>query len=229
MHRHRTICGTVIAAIVLSMPLAIGCHGSEETMDQRISPSPAVTPDSLRQEIAQLKAERDSLKYRVQILDQFTRDATARTSDLEAQLNTLKHRLTSEPSPAPATAPSGEDPRGIYRQALDLFRSARYAEAAAAFQEALDGGIEASLQDNCYYWLGECAYGRKDYRQAIDLFDKVFTFQISEKKDDAQIMIANCYLAMGDKANAKAEYEALIKKFPASPFVGKAKAKLQKL
>ncbi len=43
------------------------------------------------------------------------------------------------------------------------------------------------------------------------------------------MMIANSYLAMGEKGKAKEEYERLIKKFPASPYVKRAKAKLSKL
>lgn len=235
MPSHRSICATIIPAIIFSMPLVTGCHGSEETMEQTIPPpaAPVVTADSLQQEISRLKAERDSLAYKNKILDQFARDATARTSELESQLSNLKRGISFEPPPAPAaagtrTAVTG-DARETYSQGLELFRSGRYEDASAAFQSALDEGIEPTLQDNCNYWLGECAYGSKNYRAAIDHFSKVFTFKISEKKDDAQLMLANCYLALRDTAGARTEYEALLKKFPASPYVAKARAKLEKL
>jgi len=42
-------------------------------------------------------------------------------------------------------------------------------------------------------------------------------------------MIANSYLAMGNKQKAVEEYEKLLKKFPASPFVKRVKEKLEHL
>ena len=117
----------------------------------------------------------------------------------------------------------------MYHDALDEFHNRKYEDAAALFQKVYDEGAPKGLDDNCVYWIGECLYGRKQYDSAIAQFKKVFDFKWSEKKDDSQIMIANSYFALGDKKTAKEEYEQLIKKYPASPFVKRAKAKLANL
>ena len=93
----------------------------------------------------------------------------------------------------------------------------------------LDAGAPAGLEDNCHYWLGECSYATKNFSNALEHFQHVFTYKVSEKKDDAQIMIANCYWRMGNKAKAKEEYQKFIDKYPASPYVNRAKERLGKL
>lgn len=125
--------------------------------------------------------------------------------------------------------PAATNARDGYARALELFRAKNYAVASTTLQSVLDSGAPVELQDNCHYWLGECSYAQKNYNEAITHFQQVFTFARSEKKDDAQIMIANCYFDMGDKVTAKKEYERLVTKFPASPFVKKAKERLGRL
>ena len=63
----------------------------------------------------------------------------------------------------------------------------------------------------------------KDYKTAISNFEKVFAYKISEKKDDAAIMIANSYWVMGNKKEAVKEYKKFLEKYPASPYVKRAK------
>ncbi|MBI4810668.1 MAG: tetratricopeptide repeat protein, partial [Ignavibacteriales bacterium] len=149
-----------------------------------------------------------------------------RAAELETQLSELKEKQMPAPPP---TKPIIADYRAAYDEALKLFRSRNYKDASAIFLSLLEQEIPVVRQDNCYYWLGECAFGEKKFNDAINYFQKVFTFKISEKKDESQIMIANSYLAMGDKVKAIAEYEKLLKKFPASPFVKRVKEKLVKL
>jgi len=186
-----------------------------------------------------LRATNDSLSRVLATLQQENRTLSAHAAELESQLNQLKDKIAAAPKspPPPVSAPpsvSVSPPAFAsvhegYKHALELFRSRQYADAAALFQQVLDNGIPLSLQDNCTYWIGECEYGQKDYARAIDQFQKVFAYKISEKKDDSEIMIGNSYLAMGQKDKARESYEQLIKVFPASQFVKLVKAKLNRI
>ncbi|MBI1808129.1 MAG: tetratricopeptide repeat protein [Ignavibacteria bacterium] len=202
----------------------------------------AITP---HKDIDNLQAENDSLKNAELMLRQENRSLATNVQQLTSQLSALQERLTttslspqkstiSNPREGYVPAPTIPEPtisnsREGYEKALTLFRSKKYHEAASALQAVLNAGAPVPMQDNCHYWLGECSYAMRQYDDAIEHFQKVFAFDRSQKKDDAQMMIANSYLAKGDRAGAKAEFEKLIKKFPASPFVKRAKAKLQRL
>lgn len=212
-------------AAFLACTIVLGGCSSSDDMVKNEPLQPGVI-EMLQLEVNNLRAENTSLKQQVAKLEEEKRTATARVAELETEVTELKENITVlQTPPKPVIA----DVRESYQQALQLYRSHNYEDAAAMFQALLDAGIPERLEDNCHYWLGECAYGAKRYQEAIEHFQKVFGFRMSEKKDEAQIMIANCYYAMGDNVQAKLEYEKLITKFPASPYVKKAKERLSGL
>ncbi|MDI6766847.1 MAG: tetratricopeptide repeat protein [Bacteroidota bacterium] len=212
----------IIAAICL---FYAGCGSSEEIEKESTSPQPGAT-EAMQKELSDLKIEHEALKKQVVQVEQEKRNATARAAELETQIAELKEKISTPRLPA---KPAITDARESYKSALRLFHDRKYSEASTTFQSLLESDIPIELQDNCYYWLGECNFGLKNYVEAIKQFEKVFSFKISEKKDESQVMIANSYLAMGNKVKAKEEYEVLLKKFPASPYVKKVKEKLPKL
>jgi tetratricopeptide (TPR) repeat protein len=209
----------VALSILLLCGILIGCSGSNEAQH-------LATIATVRDSVATLRAENDSLKRVTLKLGLDNRTSISRITELETQLADLRQKLNAPTPPVPPPKPHITDPRATYMRALEEFRARKYADAAATFQSVLEAEAPVQLQDNCYYWQGECAYGEKKYAEAIEHFQKVFTFKWSEKKDDAQIMIANSYYAIGNKPKAKEAYERLVKKFPASPYVKKAKARL---
>ncbi len=214
-----------ILIIIALCVLFAGCGSSEET-EKESSPPQLSATEALQKELANLKMENEKLKNQVARLEQEKRTATARAAELETQLVEQKNKTITPPA---TVQPTITDARENYKEALKLFHNREYIEASTIFQALLDSDVPIELQDNCYYWLGECCFGLKKYTDAIKKFEQVFSFKISEKKDESQVMIANSYLAMGNKEKAKEEYEKLIKKFPASPFVKKVKEKLVKL
>ena len=60
-------------------------------------------------------------------------------------------------------------------------------------------------------------------------FEMVFQYKGSEKKADAQYMLARCFEATGDKVKAKEAYEKVTKDYPTSDKVKKAKERWGKL
>ncbi len=210
----------VLAVPVIVLLGQIGCSSSSSTLPEL--PSAA---EDMQKEINALQVSNDSLKAQAAKLEQEKRALSTRITDLERQIDTLK----TQPPPVEEKMPVHRQSSGSYQDALNEFRQRNYNDAAGIFQQLLDNGAPKGLADNCTYWIGECLFAQKRYDEAIAQFRKVFDFQWSEKKDDSQLMIANAYLAQGNKGKAREEYQRLIKKFPASPFVKRANAKLAKL
>jgi len=206
------------------------CSGSRESSSESTTtPPPPSATEVLQRQLIDLRIENDSLRTQNSKLQESNKSLLAHSAELEATLADLKGK-TAPPPPMARPPKTTEKPSAVsYETSLMLFRSRQYKEAAADFQAILTNGNAGRLESNCHYWLGECAYGMKHYKDAIDFFETVFGYAKTTKKDDAQIMIGNCYRALGNKNQAKIEYEKLLAKFPASPYAKTAKAKLAKL
>ena len=85
------------------------------------------------------------------------------------------------------------------------------------------------LSDNCQYWIGEIFYNRKEYKNALDAFYKVFEFEDNNKEYYAQYKIALCYLSLDDIPNALKEFQNMIDNHPTdSDLVKKSKRLIDK-
>lgn len=114
-----------------------------------------------------------------------------------------------------------------YQASVDLVKSGNRQAAIEQFETLLSGEVQQDFADNCYYWIGESKFGLKDYKGALESFKKVFQFKISEKKDDSQYMIAQCFERLGNRKQAKLEFEKLVELYPTSELILKAEKRLK--
>jgi TolA-binding protein len=219
------IAGIVSALCLTAVLVWPGCGSVEETTEStdtwtQPTPLPAQT-SKLEYRIDSLMVENRRLKQQVDAMAAETRSLSARNAELEMRLN--------EALAAPRTPPPAADMTGTYSGALSEYRRRNFSGAAAQFTSLLNSGVQEDLADNCHYWIGESFYGMGQFRDALGHFQEVFGFAHSEKKDDAQMMIGNCYLALRDTPSARAAFTALVSKYPTSPYVKRAQEKLASL
>ncbi len=213
-----------MSALVLSLSV-FGCGSSSGNTEEWES-APAVSPTAmLEYRVDSLQNENRRLQDQIEAVASENRKLTARTAELETKL-----AEATAAAKAPA-APEEKAPNvaGGYDGALSKFRAKDYQGAITDFKALIDSGIEASLADNCHYWIGESQFGLKQYKTALATFQGITEMQRTGKKADATFMIGNCYMALGNKASAKEAYQKVVADFPTSPLVEKAKAKLAKL
>jgi tol-pal system protein YbgF len=110
-----------------------------------------------------------------------------------------------------------------YKEALDFYQSKKYHEAIQRFEALLVVDRNHALSDNCQYWIGESYFGLGSYQQAIVAFQKVFSFEKSNKNDAAQLKLGICYMKLGDKEKARTEFQKLIDDYPSSEYNGVAR------
>jgi len=137
----------------------------------------------------------------------------------------------SEESPRPQVSQSGERSDKLeYERLLALFRDGDLDGARQGFAAFLRDHPNSDLSPNARYWLGESHYGKKDYRQAIDSYDRVeLDFPQSEKVPAAILKKGYAYLAMKDKKRASSAFKQVVTLYPRSPEAGKASDKLSQL
>ena len=211
-------------------------------------PAPAVSPTQLAQyekQIEDLRTENTSLKQNIVKLEQENRSANARMTEVDAKYAAEKHYADSLEilNKASELASKGVETQpkivvneekalpvsqSTYDNAMKAFRARKYDTAAKGF-EALGRGNNDDLAKRSTYWLGETYFAQKKYNEALPLFQETLKFKNSEKKADAQFMIARTYENLGSKAKAKAAYEKVVKNNPMSKNVKAAKARWAKL
>jgi tol-pal system protein YbgF len=133
--------------------------------------------------------------------------------------------------PRPHVSQSGAHSDKIeYERLLTLFRDGDLDGARQGFAAFLRDYDKSDFSPNARFWLGESHYGKKDYRQAIDSYDRVeLDFPRSDKVPAAILKKGYAYLAMKDKKRASAAFKQVVTLYPRSAEAGKASDKLSQL
>jgi tol-pal system protein YbgF len=139
--------------------------------------------------------------------------------------------VVAEELPTQQVSPGGQrSDRTEYERLLALFREGDLDGARQGFAAFLRDYENSDLSPNARYWLGEAYYGKKDYQQAIDSYDRVeLDFPRSEKVPAAILKKGYAYLAMKDKKRASSAFIQVVTLYPRSPEAGKASDKLSQL
>ncbi|MCU0453754.1 MAG: tetratricopeptide repeat protein [Bacteroidetes bacterium] len=199
-------------------------------------------------QIEDLRTENTGLKQKIVKLEQDNRSLNTMMSDSESRIQAERSRADSleqvlatqgplqvapvaaapfkEPAPADADATVSIT---SYEEALQAFNAKKYDAAISALEGMLAAGVTKDLEDNCHYWIGESKFAKKQYQDAIGAFELVIAYAKSEKKGDAQYMIAQSYERLGNKKKAKDAYEKVVKEYPMSKVVKKAKERWARL
>jgi tol-pal system protein YbgF len=227
----------------------VGAAQPDTTQKPAETQTVAPTTGDTQKQIDVLKTDNTDLRQKNLKLEDDVQKLTSRLNDSEARYASEKQRgdsleeaakmamVTAAAQPmaetkrteSVETAVKTEIPMAEYEDALGTFKSKKYADAAVAFQKMLDENVPEEIADNCHYWIGESKYGSKKYSDAIKEFETVMSYKKSEKKGDAQFMIGQCYERMGEKAKAKAAFEKVVKDYPMSANVKKAKERWARL
>jgi TolA-binding protein len=200
---------------------------------QQEQPQEGVDVSQLQQENDALKSENEMLKKNMDATERENMALSKKISDLEAAAAAARSRQKEEKVQRPVEARPSMPGRSstaevkAYEGAVSMVKKRKLPDAMAELQSLLNSGIKDDYADNCHYWLGECNFQSKNYRAAIDHFKAVQSYKFSEKKDDAQLMIAQCYERLGEKDKATAEYKKLVDSYPTSEYVTRARARIK--
>lgn len=127
-------------------------------------------------------------------------------------------------------AESSKAARDAYESVLIKFRQGDLEAARRGFTDFLTQFPGSDLAPNAQYWLGECYYGKRDYRRAIEAFTQVrHTYPRSEKVPAALLKASFAYIEVNERSRAAALLREILESYPKSPEAGKAGAKLAQL
>jgi tol-pal system protein YbgF len=129
-----------------------------------------------------------------------------------------------------ASKPSSSDAEGLYDKAFQLFRGGKFEAARAEFSSYLERYPKTDLADNAQFWLGECYYSEKKYRQAIAAYEKTINdYPKSDKVSSALLKQGMAFLELGDKTAGKILLKKVVKGYPQSNQAKIARNKLTRI
>jgi TolA-binding protein len=183
--------------------------------------------------VSELESKENFAVHKQKELEQSVVGLKAENQDISKQLNDLRKKLfagtvNAEPQ---VFSQAGNTYSFLheYEEGVKLFHQNKYDDALTIFDGLLEKGIDGSLVDNCEYWIGECKFGRRDFRAAIIHFQKVLAMDSANKKMDAYFMLGKSYEKVGDKARARWAYEELSLLYPNNIHARYVKARLQSI
>ena len=116
-----------------------------------------------------------------------------------------------------------------YDEAYTRYLDGDYNKALSMFGSLIELENINDLTDNCQYWVGEIYYATRDFRNAIDAFDKVFKYEDNNKNSYAQYKLGLCYLNINDNKEAVNAFQKVVDDYPKqSDLVRKSKKFIQK-
>lgn len=129
---------------------------------------------------------------------------------------------------APSLNPAEE--RKAYDQALDVLKEGRYAEAATAFRDFLQKYPNSSYADNAQYWRGEVYYVTREFKSALDEFEKVVTqYPDSAKVPDAKLKMGYIRYELKEWDKARELLTQVLQGYPGTTSARLAQERLERL
>jgi tol-pal system protein YbgF len=191
---------------------------------------------ALREESARLRGQVETLSYELESAKKRQQDFYV---DLDGRLRKFETQPQAEsnppedgkapPEPAKHAAADPAAESRDYEAALNLFKTNKIKEAAAAFDAFTRTHPDSALAPSAQYWLGNAHYAAHDCKKAIDAQKVVLAKWPSHPKaPDAMINIATCQQELGDAKGAKGTLETVLIKYPDSPAASTAKQRLKK-
>lgn len=136
------------------------------------------------------------------------------------------------PAPAPVPPPQKIDAaaRALYDESYAFFHERRYTESEAGFERFLELYPRTDLADNAQFWIGECRFARGEHESALEAFTRtVEEYPEGNKVPDALLKAGRCLELLGDRSEAAATYEEIVRRFGDSPAAAAARERLAEL
>ncbi len=191
---------------------------------------------SLREQIQQLQANLDSTNQRLVALSSELAAAHEHppggSEGASAPAAGVGTAAPAPPGAAPATQPTAKpaDPAQLYNAAYEDYLRGNFDLAIQGFSEYVKRYPDTALAANATYWIGECHYSKREFKEAIEAFTTLLnTYRTSDKAAAALLKKGLAYLEMGDRTQTVINLQYVLYEHPGTKEADLARAKLAAL
>jgi len=186
--------------------------------------------EAMRGEMARLTGQLEVLTHSLEATHKRQQDFYV---DLDNRLRTLESAAVpaaSEPAESVALPPDSQTEMRNYETALGLFRESKYKDAQTSLEKFIVQHPQSPQLPSAHYWLASSLYQQKGFLKSAEMFGKVATSWPNDTKaPEALLQQANALVAAKDVPGAIRVLESLVEKYPTSPAVETARARLKTL
>lgn len=217
--------------------MKVAVDNLKETSQQNLANSSARL-DSMNNEVQALSASLDEAKARLDKLS----GQLAQTQKYLETINTAQNSANANAPANGATDPNAQvppagaqpqpppDPDTLYKSAYSDYSAGRYQLAIQGFQQYLQNYGDTDLASNAQFYIGDCLYLQKQYKQAIVEYDKcIQQYPEGNKVTAAQLKKAYALLALNQQTSGERELRSLIRRYPNSHEAALARQRLRHL
>jgi tol-pal system protein YbgF len=203
--------------------------------------------EALQAEMRELRGQIEVQTHELERLKSRQQDALV---DFDRRLRELERRgqapapgapagsLTTPPVGGPigtangaphASVPTPQEQQA-YDAAFNLLKQGLYDQAGKGFSEFIARHPKSALADNAQYWVAEAAYVRRDFRAALEEFNRVVTgYPNSPKVPDALLKLGYTHQELGAYDKAREVLNQVIARYPNTSVAKSAEQRLAKL
>jgi tol-pal system protein YbgF len=213
--------------------------------------------ESLLKTEADMQVKLQGLSSQIDELQAKLEDTNYRLAQLSQQIAATNQELKSFRSAAPPTGTAGSpgtppdgtqpqtpppanpgnpgggpsaDPQALYNGAYNDYLKGNYDLSLREFQAYLDNFPATDLADNATYWIGECYYRQRRFRQAVNQFDAVLEkFPRSDKVAAATLKKGYAHLELGERSQGVVQLRHVIRQYPNSDEANLARQRLREI
>ncbi len=202
--------------------------------------------ETLKQDIANLRGEREQLLREIHLLQRAQKEATA---DVEERFQKLYERLAKSDStakekdkeetlkPAKLTVQvdgfeflADPDEKRDFESAFVLFRKGDFNASATAFGNFVRTYTASGYKPSALYWLGSSRFARRDFNEAIaQLRSLVTDYPNHARTPEAMLTIGNAQIEIKQSKEARKTFNDLLKLYPTTEAAAAAKDRLAQL
>ncbi|MBF0432038.1 MAG: tetratricopeptide repeat protein [Fibrobacteria bacterium] len=185
-----------------------------------------------------LKAEMDESQYRMRQLEKKIEALNNQKVILSGSFNgqdsnVIPAQDSSADTSATTSASNGQQAvkvipgleiEKLYHQAREDYIIGKYKLALKGFQTVFDKDAGGSYKDNALYWIGECHYKQKNFKEAVTYYQRcVQEFPHGNKKCSALFKLGMVYKSLQQKEECSSSWKNLMTNCPSSNEAFRAK------
>jgi len=107
--------------------------------------------------------------------------------------------------------------RRLYDRVMEEFKHRDYEAALAGFRLFIELHNQSSLAANAQYWMGECQFRMRRYKDALDSFYNVLMYYpLSPKMAASTLKLGQTYTKLGDQEKARMMFDRVVDQYPDS-------------
>ena len=241
------LASSVIADTALeSMSVKQRIERIERMLSSDVLLSQSQQSEMLQTEISALRELIEQQTYELETIKQRQRslylDMDRRLTNLEA--GPVNAASSSVPAPNTRSTPgkrpvysassgnraSSSDARGAYNAAFDMLKQGRYADSITAFKQFLKQHSGSQYEDNAQYWLAESNYVSREYKIALQEFEKLIAnHPDSTKIACAHLKIGYVHYELKNWSAARETLEQVVNSYPDTTVAKKAGERLARM